>query len=102
MKTIIKKRLESETPKFWKKLGNYSLFAGVILTGIGTGLATGGLSIPAWIAPVVITGGTSLAAIGKGFSALTTTDSKIANEEQPVKKTDWKGLISQVLNIFKK
>lgn len=41
----IRDRLKAETPPLWKKIGNWSLITGVIISGITFGLDETGLDI---------------------------------------------------------
>ena len=70
----LKQRWKAPTPKFWKKVQRL----GIVLTAVGTALATAPVALPA----AVITAG-AYAAFGGGLiaamSQLTVEDSQVAN-----------------------
>ena len=70
----LKQRWKAPTPKFWKKVQRL----GILLTAVGTALATAPVALPA----AVITAG-AYAAFGGGLiaamSQLTVEDSQVAN-----------------------
>lgn len=70
----LKQRWKAPTPKFWKKVQKL----GIVLTAVGTALATAPVALPA----AVITAG-AYAAFGGGLiaamSQLTVEDSQVAN-----------------------
>lgn len=69
----IKDRLKAETPPIWKKIGNWSLIGGVVLSGVTLGLDKSGLDVKIFgltINPAVNFLGIVLGAIGKALSSL--------------------------------
>jgi|LakMenE18May11ns_1017448.scaffolds.fasta_scaffold9754040_1 hypothetical protein len=70
----LKERFKAPTPKFWKKVQRI----GLVLTAVGTALATAPVSLPAIIVTVA-----GYAAFGGGLiatmSQLTVDDSQVAN-----------------------
>jgi hypothetical protein len=70
----LKQRWKAPTPKFWKKVQRL----GIVLTAVGTALATAPVALPA----AIITAG-AYAAFGGGLiaamSQLTVEDSQVAN-----------------------
>ncbi len=70
----LKQRWKAPTPKFWKKVQR----VGILLTAVGTALATAPVALPA----AIITAG-AYAAFGGGLiaamSQLTVEDSQVAN-----------------------
>lgn len=70
----LKERWKAPTPKFWKKVQK----VGILLTAVGTALATAPVALPA----AIITAG-AYAAFGGGLiaamSQLTVEDSQVAN-----------------------
>ena len=70
----LKERWKAPTPKFWKKVQRI----GILLTAVGTALATAPVSLPAIIVTVA-----GYAAFGGGLiatmSQLTVDDSQVAN-----------------------
>jgi len=69
----LRDRLKAETPPLWKKIGNWSLIGGAILSGITLGLDQSGLDVKIFgltINPAMNFLGVALGAIGKALSSL--------------------------------
>ena len=73
----IKDRIRQKTPPFWRKVGNYSLIGGAIISGLAIGLKQGGIEISLFgteLNTILATIGGTLAAVGKGLASLVIND----------------------------
>jgi hypothetical protein len=78
MINTINDRFTSETPIFWKKVGNWCLYGGSAF-----GILVGAFSsfLPVTAVTILVTLSGAVVAIGKTFSTLTTTDNNITSAE---------------------
>jgi hypothetical protein len=66
----IKSRIKEPTPVFWKKFGNYCLLIGGITSIVGGGI----IVYKECLGSIIITIGSTLAAVGKFLSEMTIMD----------------------------
>ncbi len=87
----LKQRITSDTPEFWKKLGFYSRIGGTTIGIIGTALIT---TFPI-IAPILITIGSTIVALGTAYTKLATEDTSILKEEAEEEVIDSNSILSR-------
>ena len=69
--SVVMKRLQADTPDFWKSVRRWAIIVGAISGGAAASIATAGIAAPAWVTFILLTIATSSATL-VGSSSLTT------------------------------